>query len=261
MKAEKGITLIALVITIVILLILTSIATYSGIDVINSSKLTAFTAEMEIMQTQVNSIYEKYRDGQTISINGESYMGEQILTIESSSTSSDITTQKNKIFQNLSSDPESGVNIDEKENYKFWDSDLMKKLGIESTEKSYFVNIKKRSIISYEGLSYKGKMYYTLQQLPDSLYNVEYDNPNGGTPTFSVVTNKQSENEWKIEISDIQYDGGYINKWEVQYKLEEQEYWNTSENLSFIVNKPGKYTIKIVNGTIESAEKEEVLSE
>lgn len=58
-KKENGITLMSLVITIVILLILASIATYSGIEVIKSSKLTKFTTEMKIMQTQVNELYQK----------------------------------------------------------------------------------------------------------------------------------------------------------------------------------------------------------
>ena len=61
-KKENGITLMSLVITIVILLILASIATYSGIEVIKSSKLTKFTTEMRIMQTQVNELYQKMKD-------------------------------------------------------------------------------------------------------------------------------------------------------------------------------------------------------
>lgn len=60
---RKGITLITLVITIVVILILASIATYSGIEVIKFSKLTAFTTEMKIMQTQVNELYQRYKDG------------------------------------------------------------------------------------------------------------------------------------------------------------------------------------------------------
>jgi len=68
MKKNKGITLVALVITIVVLLILASVATYSGIEVIKSAKLTAFTTELKIMQTQVNAKYEEnsespYRNG------------------------------------------------------------------------------------------------------------------------------------------------------------------------------------------------------
>lgn len=69
-KKENGITLMSLVITIVILLILASIATYSGIEVIKSSKLTKFTTEMKIMQTQVNNLYQKYKNNETIEIDG-----------------------------------------------------------------------------------------------------------------------------------------------------------------------------------------------
>ena len=61
---SKGITLIALVVTIIVLLILASIATYSGIQIIESSKITTFTTEMKIMQTHVNSIYDQWKKGE-----------------------------------------------------------------------------------------------------------------------------------------------------------------------------------------------------
>lgn len=63
MKNKKGITLIALTITVIILLILASVATYSGIEVIRSARLTAFTTELKIMQTQVNELYEEDKEG------------------------------------------------------------------------------------------------------------------------------------------------------------------------------------------------------
>ena len=72
MRKEKGITLIALTITIIILIILASITTYSGISTIKSSKLNKFKQELEIMQSQVNVLYEKYRteieEGQVVNI-------------------------------------------------------------------------------------------------------------------------------------------------------------------------------------------------
>ena len=49
---------------------------------------------------------------------------------------------------------------------------------------------------------------------------------------------------------------GYINKWEVKYKLEGEDYWRTSEEFEFKVEEFGKYKIKVVNGEIESEEKE-----
>lgn len=59
MKNEKGITIITLVITIVIMLILAGIVTNSGMKSIETAKKTAFISEMEMIQAKVNTIYEE----------------------------------------------------------------------------------------------------------------------------------------------------------------------------------------------------------
>ena len=88
------------------------------------------------------------------------------------------------------------------------------------------------------------------------LYNVEYT-PNTSVPTFDVSVEQVDDNRWKIDISNIQYQNGYIQKWKVKYKLSDSEKWNTSDNLSFIVSEIGKYNIIIFNGDIKSAEENE----
>ena len=229
-KNEKGITLISLAITIVVLLLLTSIATYSGIGVIKSSNLTTFTTEMKIMQTQVNKLYENNKDsmgtiGKDININ------------------SDVKTQADEIFT------EKASGITDQTGYRYFDQETIKNLKIEGVESEFFVNIEKRSVVSYMGLEYEEKTYYTLEQLPNGLYNVEYENKNIGQPTFDTNIEKLSEGNWKITISNIQYSG-YINKWEIQYQKEGETYWNTSEELSFIVTQIGNYTVQIKNGNV-----------
>ncbi len=170
-KENSGITLLSLVITIIVLLILATISTYSGITIVENLKFNKYTAQMKTMQSQINLIYEKYKNGETISINGNSYTGEKILDIGSIVTS-EVTAKKDKIFDELQEDSEAGIY--EKENYKFWSEELIKQLGIEGVEGSFFVNIEKRNFISYDGIEHMGKTYYTLNQLPDNLYNVEY---------------------------------------------------------------------------------------
>ena len=253
---NKGITLVTLVITIIVLLILSSIATYSGLNVIKSSKLTVFTTEMKIMQTKVNEIYQKYKDGNSIEIDGTTYYGENKKSENSNSTILDIgqaldsvSTQANKVFT------ESASGITNKDGYKYWNNELVKKLGIEGVDGDFFVNVEKRSIVSYDGFTYEGKDYYTLNQLPSNLYNVDYENKNDGKPTFDITSEKVSANKWKITISNIQYTGGYIDKWYVKYKKQEQENWQTREDMSFIISEKGKYTIKIENENISSEEK------
>ena len=253
---NKGITLVALVITIIVLLILSSIATYSGLNVVKSSKLTVFTTEMKIMQTKVNEIYQKYKDGNSIEIDGTTYYGENKKSENSNSTILDIgqtldsvSTQANKVFT------ESASGITNKDGYKYWNNELVKKLGIEGVDGDFFVNVEKRSIVSYDGFTYEGKGYYTLNQLPSNLYNVDYENKNDGKPTFDITSEKMSANKWKITISNIKYTGGYIDKWYIKYKKQEQESWQTSEDMNFIISEKGIYTIKIENDNISSEEK------
>ena len=240
-KKENGITLMSLVITIVILLILASIATYSGIEVIKSSKLTKFTTEMKIMQTQVNELYQKMQDGDT--------------TIEELGKDISDQTQVNKIFDEVGIET-----IDERGKYRYFDKDTIEKLNIEGVSGTFLVNIYKRSVISYEGFQYEGKYYYTLDQLPNGLYNVKYEEKNTNKPTFDTNVEKVSEGKWRITVSNINYDG-YINKWSVKYKLEDSNNWSTSEDLSFIVEKEGYYDVKIDNKPIESEEKTVILGE
>ena len=254
---NRGITLVALVITIIILLILASIVTYSGLNVVKFSKLTTFTTEMKIMQTKVNEIYQKYKDGDSIEIDGTTYYGEnkngeESTILDIGQTLDSVNTQANKVFT------ESASGITDTSGYKYWDNELVKKLGIDGVDGDFFVNVEKRSIVSYDGFTYEGKDYYTLSQLPNNLYNVDYEDKNGeeDSPTFDVTSEEISDNEWKITVSNIQYNG-YINKWYVKYKEKKQEIWQTTESMSFTVSKSGTYVIKIENGNVSSEEKEQ----
>ena len=246
---SKGITLISLVITIAVLLILASIATYSGIDVIRQSKLNKFTAEMKVMQTQVNDLYQKYTDGRSVTIGGSTYTGDDIL---------------NKIGQDLPSNADSVFTseksgITEKEGYRYYNQNTIKGLNIDRVDGEFYVNVKNRSVISTEGLEYEGTTYYTLEQLPNGLYNVDYEDKNTGKPTFDVsIENIGDKN--RIVISNINYNG-YVDKWQVKYQKEGQDYWSTSDDLSFVVSEDGLYKVKIVNGNIESDEKKVMISD
>lgn len=235
-KNTKGITLVTLVITIVVLLILASIATYSGIEVIKSSRLTTFTTEMKIMQIQVNELYQRYKDGDSIVLD----FGKDLNIV---------SEQANKVLN--------ASGITEQSGYRYFDQNTIKDvLKIEGVEGEFFVNIKTRSVVSYEGFKYDDRIYYTLEQLPNGLYNVEYTDTNEGIdpPTFDTNVEEISEGKWRVTISNIQYEG-YIDKWQVNYKLNESDNWNKSEDLSFIVNQEGNYIIKIVNGNVKSEEK------
>ena len=252
---SKGVTLVALIITIVVLIIIASIATYSGIDIIRSSRLTSFTTEMKIMQTEVNELYEQWKNGEIIiDDNGNVTIQEdestQVSIGKDLTYDSDVENQASYV---LIHQLDLGDTLSDLKAYRYFDYATIEYLGIEGTEGEFFVNIADRKVVSFEGFRYEGVMYYTLEQLSQSLYNVDY-NPNQGEPTFDVSFEKIGEEKYRITISNIQYDGN-IDKWYVKYQEDGADYWNTSEDLSFVVNKKVNYKIYIENGKVKSAEK------
>ena len=240
-KNSKGVTLIALVTTIIVLLILASVATYSGIEIVNSSKLTTFTTEMKIMQTQVNGLYDQWKKDE---INKDA-IGKDL------KYNTEVEEQANQVLVE-----ELGIenSVDDIEGYRYYDQETIQELGIEGIEQEFFINIEKREVVSYKGLKYEGDMYYTLNQLPQGLYNVDYDPQQVEAPTFDVSYEKIGDSKYRITISNIQYEG-YIEKWYVRYQEDQDDSeanWNTTEDMSFVVDKSWIYNIQIYNGEVKS---------
>ena len=232
LESKRGITLVSLIVTVIVLIILASIGITSGISVIKQSKLNKFTEEMKIMQTEVNNLYDRYKSGE-----------ESVLEI-----GKELDNEANNVFTEGSS------GITDSSGYRYYDRETIENLEIEGVEEEFYVNVEKRSVVSRLGFEYEGEKYYTLEQLPNGLYNVEYENKKN-RPEFKATIEQEDNGKLKVEVTDIKYDG-YINKWEVKYKLEGEEYWKTSEDFEFNVEDFGKYKIKVVNGEIESEEKE-----
>ena len=239
---QKGITLINLIITIIVLTIILSITVYSGVNTIKDAQFTKFTTELRIMQTEVNNLYDDYKNNRTIYWNETEYTGDEILNI-----GKDIDSNAQNTLNK--------AEIEDITGYRYYDKETIKALQIEGVEREFIINIQTRSVISYKGIKYEGKMYYTIEQVPDNLYNVKKETENAGTATFSAKSSKTGENEWKIEIYNIKYtptEGGNINKWKVKYKIQGEETWNYSDSTTFLVEEEGLYEIRIYNGNIES---------
>lgn len=187
-NSAKGITLIALIVTIIVILILASVGTYSGIEAVKTARLNKFISEMKIMQIQVNNIYDKYK-------NGEEVLGQKgdNIIYEIGKSPSESPKADNVFTRDASG-------ITDTSRYIYFDTETIKQLGIEGVEGEFFVNIEKRSVISVDGFEYNGKTYYTMDQIPSSLYNVDYEEKSYDNPAFEINCELSGENKYKITI-------------------------------------------------------------
>lgn len=256
-EQEKGVTLMALVITVIILLIILSIGVSTGKNIIKSSKFTAFTTEMKIMQTKVNEWNQAYQNNDKISIDGENFIGAgntetgekgiqeigEDLTAESQQILN--TIEVNEILSEKAEGDQTRL-TEIKDGFRLLtQSYLTEKLKVESITSDYLVNVKERIVVCNDGFKYENVMYYMLEQIDNGLYNVEYKEQNSKEGDFTVKATKVGD-EWQIEVSNIQHEK-YVSKWQVKYQKEGSDIWHTSDSLIFNVPE-GVYQVKVVHG-------------
>lgn len=246
-KNEKGVTLIALIVTIIVLLILASVGVTSGISTINSSKLTKFTSEMKKMQVNVNELYNNWKIGEKVTLGNTEYIGDEILNI-----GKDLLLAQNRVNVVFKPQSESGSGIIETEGYRYFDFETLEFLGMKNMQQEFFVNIRKRSVISTEGIKNKDIMCYTLEQLPDGLYNVEYTPISNEIVDFDIRGKYLSDGKGRIDIFNITYNGP-INKWQVRYRIKGEGKWQSIEEFTgneteIEVDKVGTYEVQVYHG-------------
>ena len=228
---EKGVTLVALVITIIVLLILASIGYKAGEDSIQSAKFTKFGSELKLIQDKVNQLNQE----------GNTTIGNEITDSQKQKLNS-ISEITDVIYKDANDDEKTKI----QNSFRECDSNTLKKdLGLD-INKTFIISFEYRYVIYLKGFYYKGQRYYIADQMAGSTYNVRYNNTNENTGSFDVTTTREN-NKWKVEISNINYNGN-IGNWEVKYKTKDKSYWNTSYDLTFYITEQGEYTIKVVHG-------------
>lgn len=233
MKDNKGVTLVSLVIMIIVLLIISSIAIYSGKNTIEYVHFTDAKSQMEIMNSEVNLLYQEYSNG-----------NEDILSY---GLSIDNCNQEilRKTFE--------GANIEasKQSDYRYLTESLIKDtLNLDGIEYEYLVDIKSRDVILFDGITYDEKTYYTLKDF--AIENVEYEKSIAriGTKYYSTL---------QLAIDDVATDNV-----ETTVILIE----DTSENITVKQNQNivlelgyNKFTGNVTNNggkIIDSSSKEEI---
>lgn len=228
---ERGVTLVALVTTIIILLILSTIGVTSGKSTIEYSNFNKLKNKLTILQTKVNELNQQNKTdiGQEIGDDQKAILNNEVVS--------------SIIYKNRNDEEKNSIEA----RFRLLNGNQIKEqLGLDGYKGNYLINVEYRYVVLCDGLEYKGITYYMIDQIEGGLYNVEYHNKNDNKGTFEVNAIAEGD-KYKIIVSNIQYDG-YVSNWQVKYKLSDVNYWNTSDKLEFYIDKPGEYDINVVHG-------------
>ena len=153
-KDTKGITLIALVITIIVLLIITGVSLNVGSQLFTNVNLKTLDTNMLLIQARVKVISEKNQFDENTPLKGSK--------VADITSDADIDKLKNEGIIN-----ESDSNY---QSYYLWNQDILNEEGLDSIKlkdnEKYIVNYESEEIIYYPGYKHTDdKTYYKLSDL------------------------------------------------------------------------------------------------
>ena len=149
-KNQKGISMMVLIVTIVVILIVFSIATKNAYTAARQAKFYSAISQMKAMQTKVNSLYEEY-------INGDDVKKQEIEKYGQDLTESEKMEAAQVAYEDVEENNITGDNIGNLEDYRYYSIDYIKNtLDEEGISYDFIVNIKTRMVILLEGVSKTG---------------------------------------------------------------------------------------------------------
>lgn len=244
-KKEKGITLITLVITIVIMLILASITVGSGINLYKNSIMMEYLQEMQLIQAKVDEACKEKNLESLLNLGKE--------LNENQSTIINIAFNNNEISSNDLS------------KYRYFSiNDLKEIFNIDNAVKNIMINFETREIVSEKGIVYDDITYYTQYKLPGGQMIV---NNEGNDERNAKLKNFDWNNSILVEIEGITariiVKEIPIANCTLSYKEVNDNYWQIINNYTEIgesytidIAKMGSYKIKLQDNTNKQMESE-----
>lgn len=166
LKSERGITLVVLVITVIIMAILVSTGVRYGISSYDKVKLQNFSYELQQIQGRVDSVSQKmkmdessyfiYLDGKTMGVN-----------VGASKAALDTLKKVKRIdYVGASSSDKDLYPLTGEAIYRYYSvRSLEEDLDIKNASQDVIINFKTREVISVNGINFEGKIYYRLKDL------------------------------------------------------------------------------------------------
>lgn len=235
MRKNKGVTLVALVVTVVVMAILAGTAVYNGTKAIEKANKQQFISELEIVQAKVNTIYEKMQNNEQ-EANYYNSIGRIIDSLEQS-----------KLTLAIGKTPSNGVAYTTREDgFQYFEASDLEKIGVSNIKRAILINFNTREVCSYTGIEIEGTTYYKLSDFGYSAWNVEYSGNGTDSPAFEININKLEDNKWKMSVQNI-VTSNDIDIDNVAYKISNDTNWKITNNLEFEVTSPGLYDVKLTD--------------
>lgn len=169
-KSNRGITLLSLAITIVVLAILTGVSLTSGTSVIKQVKVGRMVSNMMMVQAKVEIIYEDYQSHNQDTTLLESADG---VAYKLSNLGIALTASEQELIAQ-----KAGVSVAEVANWDWykWNTNTLEKQGLDkkmlSEENAFYVNYEHAEIIDAKGSNHSGEgRYYSMTGLQYVLEN------------------------------------------------------------------------------------------
>lgn len=254
-KNEKGITLIALILTILLMLIIIGISVNTGMESYQKTEMEGFYTQLDIVQKKVDYIAttnERYDMlGESLNTN-QIYKLSQILEKEGSNLGLEVS------------------------NFKYFTrEDVERLLGLSDIKYNVFVDFKTRTIIAEEGITINGETYHIL---PKTVYNVELDNSindkwsvntltytiekygiiyypnnanatnNSGVNGLNALKDKYKEQQkYIITVTPKNKSGEEMLGGTLMYKKSNSNNWKTANDFRFVITEIDFYDILYVD--------------
>lgn len=221
---EKGVTLVALVITIVLLGIILSIAIDTSTTSLDNVKLKRFYTQLELVQKRVDDI---------ITTN-ESYVNNSGQIVYLKNVGVALTSTQTASLQTILS--KEGVGLSASTFKYFTKEQLETILDLRDIDYNVFVNFDTRTVVAENGIKIGDKTYYVLK---NNIFYTSGNSINNASINFSYSIFKLGTNNYKILVIPSETNAGAVLK----YKKNTSKYWETSNNFEILINELTQYNI------------------
>lgn len=229
MKKSKGISLISLVITIVVLIILIGISIYNGLqeNIDEAGNTMDYNEIFEVSEAVAQRALFNRLNAETYKLVGES--GEFTVTIEQLSGDEKVEIEKKYVSS---------------EGWYKIDADNSRDLNLEKVRRSYLVNYETSEVVSLVPIYYEGNKYFTADDLRDAIgggssmvSSNRYDEAKGVNKPYVVdgmlpvklngsywiITNVDDPNWYDYASSTTESGGTFGNLWANVMLMDEVE--------------------------------------